>query len=668
MKIVPVVILAISFFFDTNAQFTRYMVKLKDKGGTPFTIANPLAYLSQHAIDRRTRYGISIDSTDLPVTPTYVTQIKNVPNVTILNISKWLNAITIQTTDPTAISTINGFSFVQSAAPIAARMLSPGKSKSKFEDPFASSDLSIARTSQAEANYYNYGTSSFNEIHLHNGEFLHNIGLRGHGMQIAMLDNGFNNYTSPSFHAFDSIRADNRVLGTWDFVARDQNVSDDGTHGMSCFSIIGGNIPGQFIGKAPEASFWLFQTEDNTSEYPIEEVNWACGAERADSSGADIISSSLGYSTFDSSRFDHTYADMNGNTTMAAIAADLAAKKGILVFIANGNEGATPWHYLTTPADGDSVIALGAVDVTGAVASFSSYGPSSDGRVKPDLASIGVSAILQTAGGGLGFGNGTSFACPNMAGLGTCLWQGFPEFNNMRIRAALWQAGSISNAPDDRIGYGIPDMKKAFVNLLIDFSTANGTISNCKTTLNWTSKDVSAMKYSIERKVFGESSFTKIADVPALSSVATLSNHSYELTDSLINAQAGTVSYRIQQVVDTASASFTAAYIDTVNITLSSSCITTGVPPVNPNAELIKIIPNPAHDQFTLRIETNNAIPNLVIKVVDLKGGAVLQFNQSKASGAQNFDIPVYRLSKGKYIVTVYDDSHLLASRPFVKL
>src|SRR5262249_49972473 len=160
-------------------------------------------------------------------------------------------------------------------------------------------------------------------------------------------------------------------------------------------------------------------------------------------------------------------------------------------------------------------------------------------------------------------------------------------------------------------------MKKAFVNLLIDFSTASGTISNCKAALNWTSKDVSAMKYSVERKVFGETSYTKIADVPAISNVITLSNHSYQFTDSLVNAQAGTVSYRIQQVVDTTPASLTAAYIDTMNITLSSSCITTGVPPVNPNAELIKIIPNPAHDRFTLRVETNNAIPNLAIKIVD---------------------------------------------------
>src|SRR4030095_16295334 len=310
------------------------------------------------------------------------------------------------------------------------------------------------------------------------------IGLRGQGMQIALLDNGFNNYASPSFNAFDSLNANHQVLGTWDFVAREQNVSDDGSHGMSCFSIIAANVPGQFVGKAPKANFWLYQTEDNSSEYPIEEFNWACGAEKADSSGSDVISSSLGYITFDNASLNHTYQDMDGNTTMAAIAADLAAKKGILVFISNGNFGIGSWHFLSTPADGDSVIAVGAVNTDGEVGDFSSYGPSSDGRIKPDIASVGVSAILVTAGGTIGSGNGTSFACPNMAGLATCLWQGFPELSNMQLRSALWQAATKATKPDDRMGYGIPDMKKAFGNLLQQFSSANGTISNCKATLN----------------------------------------------------------------------------------------------------------------------------------------------------------------------------------------
>src|SRR6266496_1282374 len=513
--------LMIGFFLNnSHAQFTRYIIKLKDKNGTPHTFSNPIGYLSQRAIDRRNRYGLSIDSTDLPVTPSYITQIKNVPNITVLNISKWLNAITIQTTDANALATINGFSFVQSASGIAARMREPGVTKSKFENNFSSVDNSAARTNQVSANYFNYGTSSFNEIHLHNGEFLHNIGLRGQGMQIAMLDNGFNNYTSSNFHAFDSANANNQILGTWDFVSRDQNVSNDGSHGMSCFSTIVANIPGQFVGKAPKANFWLYQTEDNSSEYPIEEVNWSCGAERADSSGADIISSSLGYTTFDNASLNHSYADLNGNTTMAAMAADLAAKKGMLVFIANGNSGTGSWHYLTSPADGDSIIAVGAVNSNGVVANFSSYGPSSDGQIKPDVASVGVAAIVQTSAGTIGGSNGTSFACPNMAGLGTCLWQGFPEFSNMKIRSALWQAGSIANTPDDRIGYGIPNMKTAFGILLKDFATANAGIDDCTATINWTSKDVSAMKYEIERKAPGDTGYIKIADVPATANVS----------------------------------------------------------------------------------------------------------------------------------------------------
>ena len=168
-------------------------------------------------------------------------------------------------------------------------------------------------------------------------------------MQIAILDGGFFHYTTLS--AFDSANINGQFLDTWDFVAREPSVVEDDSHGMSCLSTIVANIPGQFIGKAPKANFYLYRTEDVASEYPIEEHNWACGAERADSSGAEVISSSLGYTTFDNASFNHTYADMNGNTTMAAIAADLAAKKGLLVFIANGNEGNGSWHFLSTPAD-----------------------------------------------------------------------------------------------------------------------------------------------------------------------------------------------------------------------------------------------------------------------------------------------------------------------------
>jgi serine protease AprX len=569
-KFLPVFLFSLFLISESQAQFTRYLVKLKNKGGNPFSIANPIAYLSQRAIDRRTKYGIAIDSTDLPVTPSYVTQIRNVPNVTILNVSKWLNSISILTTDANAITTINGFSFVQSVSGIAARTNENGRpNRDKFEleesvNPLPSSE----RPGGIEGDYYNYGTLAFNEIHLHNAEFLHNIGLRGGSMRVALLDAGFTNYAT--LKAFDSMNLNNRVLGTWDFVSGNSNVNDH-DHGMECLSIIAANIPGQFVGKAPKASFYLYRTEDAPTEYPIEEHNWSCGAEKADSNGTDVISTSLGYTTFDNATFNHTYADMNGNTTMCAIAADLAAKKGMLVFAANGNDGQSGWHFLGTPADGDSVVAIGAVNSSGVVGAFSSYGPSSDLQVKPDLASVGVNTVIQTPGNTIGTGSGTSFACPNMAGMGTCLWQGFPEFNNMKILRAMQQAGSKASNPDDRVGYGIPNMKLAFANLLVDFATSSSTNDTCTVNINWTSKDIRAMKYEIERKLPGQSVYSKIGEQnpPAGDS---LTNHAYQFSNTIINSASGTASYRIRQIIDTTTATFMAVYIDTTNVIVSTNC------------------------------------------------------------------------------------------------
>ena len=246
---------------DSQAQFTRYLVKFKNKGGTPFTFSSPSAYLSQRSIDRRLRYGIAIDSTDLPCTPSYITQVKNVPNVTILNVSKWLNQVSILTTDANAITTITALPFVQSVSALSARVVAGSStpvSYNKFEMEETITPVSAQRNSQTTADFFNYGTSSFNEIHLHNGEFLHNTGLRGQGMLITMLDGGFFNYTS--LKAFDSANSNGQILSTWDFVAGNATVTDDIAHGMQCLSTIAANIPGQFIGKAPKASFWLWIT------------------------------------------------------------------------------------------------------------------------------------------------------------------------------------------------------------------------------------------------------------------------------------------------------------------------------------------------------------------------------------------------------------------------
>jgi hypothetical protein len=511
---------------------------------------------------------------------------------------------------------------------------------------------------ETESDYYNYGAASFAEVSLHNAQFLHDVGLRGQGMQIALLDAGFTNYAT--LHVFDSINTNGQILGTWDFVSGNADVNDH-NHGMECLSIISANIPGQFIGKAPKASFYLYRTEDAATEYPIEEHNWVCGAEKADSAGADVITTSLGYTQFTNSTFDHTYADMNGKTTMAAIAATTAARKGILVFAANGNDGTDSWHYLSTPADADSILSVGAVNTGGFVGGFSSYGPSSDGRVKPDVASIGVGAVIATPSNTVGTGNGTSFACPNMAGMGTCLWQGFPEFNNMKIIKAIQKAGSITTAPDNRMGYGIPNMKAAFSALLTDFATSTIAINNCTATISWTSKDVDAMKYEIERKTAADQDFTKVGEVAPQQGVV-LSNHNYQFSNDLTGVANGTLSYRIRQIIDTNIVSFTAVYIDTASTSFTSDCS-----PVT--GDKVYVIPNPtSNSQAKLVVETTYPVPNMPIAVFDMIGNLVIKINQSKAAGRTIIDLPVSKLAKGKYFIKVYNDKKAIGTAGLLNL
>jgi serine protease AprX len=664
-KFLPLVSIGFLFISESQAQFTRYLIRLKNKGATTFTITNPSPYLSARAINRRTLYNIAIDSTDLPVPSSYITQIRNIPNVTVLNVSRWVNAVDIQTTDANAITAINALPFVQSSTGIAARTGNTVPDKYNEENLVTPLIPVAARTEGTEGDFFNYGTNSYNEIHLHKGEFLHDIGLRGQGMLIAILDGGFFNYTS--LKAFDSANLNGQILSTWDFVNLEASVVEDNSHGMMCLSTIVANIPGQFVGKAPKANFHLFRTEDVNSEYPIEEFNWVCGAERADSAGSDVISSSLGYNTFDNPVFDHTYSQMNGNTTICTIGADLAAKKGIIVFNAAGNEGTNSWHYIIAPADGDSVVAVGAVNASGAVWSGSSYGPSSDGQIKPDMASVGLNAVVQGAGNTISLGTGTSFACPNMAGLGTCLWQGFPEFNNMRIIRALKEAGSISTTPDNRTGYGIPDMKAAFTSLLVEYATSSATISNCTVTLNWNTKDVAAMRYEIERKAPGDISYIKIADVNSQAGTV-LANHAYQYNNTLTNITAGTISYRIRQIIDSTTATFASVYIDTASVVLASACVVPPPPPPPPVGEIFKAVPSPTSGEATLIVQTPDAIANMPVNIYDMKGSLVMKLIKSKGTGRTDILLPVSKLSEGKYIIKIYNGQKIIGTADLLKL
>ncbi|MEO8820611.1 MAG: S8 family serine peptidase [Ginsengibacter sp.] len=460
-------LLSVLFSLNVSAQFTRYIVQFKNKTGTPFSINEPSKFLSAKAIERRTKQHIPIDETDLPLVPAYVDSIRSVTNVIVLDQSKWFNQICIATTDSSAISKINNFSFVIKTEPVKRLMNIQKRSESENKITRNKFNESIKKITSplsppVSDNVYNYGYSE-NQIHIHNGEYLHDKGFQGQGMLIAILDAGFFHYKS--LPAFDSINLNNQVIDTYDFVNNETSVNEDFYHGMMCFSIIGGNISGQLVGSCPKAQFLLYKSEDDSSESPVEEQYWMAAAERADSAGADVISTSLGYNLFDNPVFNYTYQDMNGRTTLIAKAATLAARKGIIVLAAAGNEGDDAWHYITTPADADSIITVGAVDDSGKVANFSSFGPSSDGRVKPTAASVGSGTAISSTTGPIQVGYGTSFATPNLAGLVTCLWQAFPDLTNMQIIEAVEKSSSIYNHPDDRLGYGIPDFKKAYDDL-----------------------------------------------------------------------------------------------------------------------------------------------------------------------------------------------------------
>lgn len=634
------------------AQFSRYIIQLKDKAGTAYTTSNPIEFLTQRSIDRRIRYNIPLDVTDLPITPQYIDSIQSVGNVTILNVSKWLNQVCILTTDAMALAKINSFSFVIKSLPIAARQISFISPVNKQLDPApTANDVPVVATRpQGTTDFYNYGLA-YPQIHLHNAEFLHNLGFRGEGMQLAIMDAGFYHYeTLPTF---DSIRNNNQVLGTWDFVANEKSVNEDFAHGMNCFSTIAANLPGSFVGTSPKSSYYLYRTEDINSEYPVEEQNFAAAAERADSLGVDIFSVSLGYNEFDNSSFNYAYANMNGNTTIITRACDYAAKKGILLVVAAGNVGSSAWHYILAPADADSVLTVGAVNASKQVAGFSSYGPTADGRIKPDVAAIGQGAVVANqVTGDPSYNNGTSFACPIMAGIGTCLWQAFPEVNNMAIIDALRKSSNKINNPDDRTGYGIPDAKKAFVSLLKKLYSQQVSIdNNCFANIGWTVKSAAGMSFLVERKLPGETSFSPLATIQA-SGIFKSANFSY--SDDLTALPAGiTIQYRLKMNIGTD----TSFYFDTASVNYLNACSNV--------TEKITISPNPVLDKLTVLVATNN--PAKVSIVVYTITGQLIYKDTRKVTGAVSIAIPMKQLSKGVYLVTVYFDDKKQITRKIVR-
>ena len=437
--------LILIFFFNpvTTAQnFAKYRIEFADKNNNPYSIEKPEEFLSQRAIQRRIRQNIAITESDLPVNPHYTDSLKSL-GLRIINISKWFNSVLVETGDTILADTICKITFIDSIT-----LVKPSSLKKSFRNKFIpeSCDGLVKQTTQND------------QLTMLNGHILHEYGFKGEGMQIAVIDAGF--IYADILPAFDSLWINNQVLGQRDFVDGDNWVLDAHSHGMVVLSILGGNVPNELTGSAPGADYWLLRSEDTGSEYRIEEENWVSAAEFADSAGVDVINTSLGYSTFDDTLQNYTYKDMDGRTTRISKGAVMAASKGILVVVSAGNEGNKLWKYITSPADADSILAVGAVDAYGTLASFSSVGPSYDGRIKPDIAAQGFGTVAQGLGGLIGC-NGTSCSAPVISGLAACLWQANYQLTNFEIIEMIKQSSSQYQNPDTLIGYGLPNFANA---------------------------------------------------------------------------------------------------------------------------------------------------------------------------------------------------------------
>jgi subtilisin family serine protease len=451
----------ISFFFILFlVQFLfaqeHAWVYFKDKPDEATFLANPITMLSQKALDRRMKQNIALDTKDIPIANSYINAVSLVTGIEVKAKSKWLNTLHIFGSEAD-IKSLLSLSFVDRVEFAADNLNTSSKSVKRKENKFE------VKTD------FNYGSSA-NQIEMLNGDVLHQKGFTGMGMTIAVMDAGFPNVNTIS--AFQRIRDNNQIRDGYDFVNRNADFYTGSSHGTSVLSTMAGFVDGQLIGTAPDASYYLFITEDIIQETPLEESLWVEAAEKADSLGVDIINTSLGYTTFDDARYNYTYADMDGNTAFITRGADIAFSRGMIIVNSAGNSGNNSWHYIGAPADGFNVLSIGAVDGFENITSFSSFGPTSDGRIKPDANAKGGGTTLINSLGNVSTSNGTSFSSPVICGVIACFWQAYPDKTNAEIIQIIKESGHLYTTPTDYEGYGIPDFEKAlntiFTNALFE--------------------------------------------------------------------------------------------------------------------------------------------------------------------------------------------------------
>lgn len=423
-----------------------YRLYLRDKSDTVYSLSRPEEFLSSRALDRRRRQGISLDSTDLPVSPRYVETLNHMGFQVVCK-SKWNNTVVVKVRRQRQLRKIDTLSFVASKRLV---FTAPDSIEQRRRTLFRSDGLGT------EPMEHEYGVTR-GQVESLGGIRLHQSGFKGRGKVIAVFDGGFMNVDKiPALHRL-------RLMGVADFVVpRSANVFQETDHGTMVLSTMAVYEPHYYIGVSPDAAYALVRTEEEYTESPMEEDFWAAGAEYADSLGVDVINSSLGYHAFDDEALNYTYADQDGHHSLISHTASLLAGKGIVLVNSAGNEGMGSWKKVNFPADADDIITVGSINQHGVNAAFSSVGPTADGRVKPDVMAWG-SPVSVFSGRGLVINDvGTSFSSPLVAGLVACLWQALPDKSAKEIIDLVRRSASQYQSPDNVYGYGVPNFWKAY--------------------------------------------------------------------------------------------------------------------------------------------------------------------------------------------------------------
>lgn len=435
-------------------------VYFNDKPNSQTFLDNPLTMLTQRALDRRTNQGIALNVNDTPIHQPYIDQIIAANGIEVKAKSRWLNCLHIRGSVAninalTNLSFVNHVHFANNALNAKISVSKPIKLVNKQLD--------------VQTNFA-YGNSA-NQIQMLNGHLLHQQNFTGSGKIIAVLDSGFINVNTAQ--PFQRLFDNNLILGGYNFVNKTTNVYDLHNHGTLVLSTMGGYKINELVGTAPDAQYYLFVTEDVTSENPVEESNWVEAAEEADRLGVDIITTSLGYYVYDNPNYSHTYSDMTGNSNFASQGANIAFSKGIVVVASAGNDGnkPEPFNHVGVPAEATNVLAIGAVTSTEVYATFSSIGPSFDGRIKPDVMAQGQNSVLSNTNGDIVTASGTSFSGPIMAGMIASFWQAYPNLTNQQVVDLVKQSADNFTTPTPQLGYGIPDFQLALNNAALQLNS-----------------------------------------------------------------------------------------------------------------------------------------------------------------------------------------------------